>query len=89
MTVIVYVVDLPEFASVVEGAMATPGCEVIRLGNGYWKIEAVRELRFKRKQLGLGPALWNSALSGGFRGRIEKYDRDEMSIVSEQEDRNR
>lgn len=83
MSVVVFVPDLPEFASLVSNARATGGCEVGRTGSGYWKIEADHELRFTRKELGLGPALWNSALCGGFRGRIAVYDRNEMLLVEE------
>ena len=45
--------------------------------------EGQKELRFNRKALGLGPAIWNSALSGGFIGRIVEYGRDEMILASE------
>ena len=83
MTVTLYVVDLPEFAPILAGARAVPGSRVSRLPGGYWKVQTDHELKLNRKQLGLGPALWNSALSGGFRGRIERYDRDELRIVSE------
>jgi hypothetical protein len=41
-------------------------------------------LRFSRKAMKLGPAIWNSALSGGFIGRIVDYGRDEIVIESEQ-----
>jgi hypothetical protein len=34
----------------------------------------------------LGPAIWNSALSGGFIGRIVNYGPDEIVIESEQEE---
>ncbi|MDB5871615.1 MAG: glyoxalase [Ramlibacter sp.] len=83
MTVTVFVLELPEFAALARCASATPGCVVSALGNGYLKIEAPHELRFVRKELGLGPALWNSALCGGFRGRIAAYDRHELRLVSE------
>jgi hypothetical protein len=83
MTVTVFIPDLPEFRALVECAADVPDCVVTPLGNGYLKLETPRQLRFLRKELGLGPALWNSALSGGFRGRIERYDRNEMLLVSE------
>jgi len=40
-------------------------------------------LRFSRKALSVGPAIWNSALSGGFIGRIVEYGDEEMVIESE------
>ena len=84
MSVTVFVPDLPEFQALIRNAGAMPACTLGRTASGYWKIEAPRELRFVRKELGLGPALWNSALSGGFRGRIVVYDRNEMKLVSDE-----
>jgi hypothetical protein len=83
MTVTIFVPDVPEFQPLLRSAGAMAACTVSAARNGYWRIEAPRELRFVRKELGLGPALWNSALSGGFKGRIMRYDRDEMSLMSE------
>lgn len=83
MMVTVFVPDIPEFMPLVRAAEKAPSCSVLPPARGYWRLEAEQELRFVRKQLGLGPALWNSALSGGFRGRIVEYGRDEMRIVSE------
>lgn len=83
MGVEIFVPDIPEFAPILKGARATEGCRVEPAREGYWTIAADHELRFERRALGLGPALWNSALCGGFRGRIEEYGRDVMRIVSE------
>jgi hypothetical protein len=79
----IFVPDIPEFLPIIEGARKTGGCAVVAPEAGYWRIEAEREIRFERKPLGLGPALWNSALTGGFRGRITEYGRDVMRIESE------
>ena len=83
MSVVIYVADLPEFAPVVDGARRQVSCTVSRIASGYWKIEAHHEIRFVRKELGVGPALWNSALSGGYRGRIVAFDRNEMRLQPE------
>ena len=85
MSVILFVVDLPEFGALVDSVRQAGGCAVSRMDCGYWKIEAPNELHFSRKQLGLGPALWNSALSGGFRGRIAAFDRSEIRLVRDEE----
>ena len=83
MSVQIFVPDIPEFVPFLEGARKVEGCMIKPAIAGYWSISAEDELRFERRQLGLGPALWNSALTGGFRGRIEEYGRDVMRIVSE------
>jgi len=85
MSVTLFVVDLPEFSALVNSVRDAGGCVLSRMDSGYWKIEAADELHFSRKDLGLGPALWNSALSGGFRGRIAAFDRSEIRLVRDEE----
>lgn len=80
--VTLFVPDLPEFAALVEASRKSATCEVQQPLAGYWRIVA-EELHFNRKTLGLKPALWNSALSGGFEGRIAEYGRDDLRIVNE------
>lgn len=79
----IFVPDIPEFTPLIDGARNAGNCTVLEPTRGYWRIEADNELTFSRKALGLGPALWNSALTGGFRGRIVEYGRDVMRIESE------
>lgn len=80
MSVTVFVPDIPEFMPLVRAAERVGDCQVRPPLEGYWRIDGERELRFVRKELALTPALWNSALSGGFYGQIVEYGRD---IVSE------
>lgn len=85
MSVLLFVPDIPEFLPLVHAAQKVDGCVVHQPTNGYWKVAGKRGLHFSRKSMGLGPALWNSALSGGFRGRIVEYGHDIMRIESEPE----
>ena len=78
----IYVPDLEEFFPVIDGARAIPGCKITGPFKGYWLISAEKEICFQRRTLGLRVALWNSALAGGFVGRIAQYDRDTMRIVA-------
>jgi len=80
--VTLFVPDLPEFAALIEASRKTAGYFVQEPQAGYWRIEAAGELHFNRKALGLKPALWNSALSGGFLGHILEYGRDDLRIGS-------
>ncbi len=82
MTVSIFIPDLPEFSPIIDGARKA-GHEVASPLEGYWRIDADQEIRFDRKALGLRVALWNSALAGGFVGKIAAYDRNTMRIVSE------
>ena len=83
MTILIFIPDIPEFVPLVAAARTVKGTTVRAPANGYWIIEADRVLRFSRKAMKLGPAIWNSALSGGFVGRIVNYGRDEIVIESE------
>ena len=77
----IYVPDFPEFEAFLASARQAGNCHVREPVDGYWRIEANREISFNRKAAGLGPALWNSALAGGFCGRIIEYSRDVMRIA--------
>ncbi len=83
VTIKIFIPDIPEFLPLVRAAEKVEGCRVLAPKGGYWTIEAEKRLRFSRKALKLGPAIWNSALSGGFLGRIIEYGRDEMVLESE------
>jgi hypothetical protein len=83
VTVTLFIPDIPEFAPLVRAAEKVAACDVRPPRGGYWRIEATEEICFSRKELGLTPAIWNSALSGGFCGRIVEYGRDVMRIVRE------
>lgn len=83
MTVRIFVPDIPEFMPLITAARAVGDCAVREPAKGYWRIESADEIRLERKAMGLGPALWNSALTGGFRGRILEYGRDVMRIENE------
>jgi hypothetical protein len=81
--VTIFVPDIPEFMPLIQGARNLEDCRIQLPRLGYWRIEADQEICFGRKALGLGPALWNSALTGGFRGRITEYSRDVLRIEAE------
>ena len=79
----IFLPDIPELAPVRDAAKRADGCEIRGPTAGYWEISAHQEIRFLRKEMGIGPALWNSALSGGFVGRIVEYSADVLRIVDE------
>jgi hypothetical protein len=81
--VVVFIPDLKEFLPLLHAARAIEGCTVSGPVKGYWQAEAKSQLVFTRKAMGLGPALWNSALTGGFCGRITEFGRDRLVIDSE------
>ena len=74
-----YVVDLQEFLPVVD-ACRKSGYTVDGPTKGYWRVQADHEITLVRKVCGLGPALWNTSLAGGIRGKLVEFNRDRLVI---------
>lgn len=83
--VTLFLPDIPEFEPILTALQKQAEGEAGSLSiapprQGYWTVNAPDELRFNRKAMGLGPALWNSMLMGGVVGRIYQFDRSEIRI---------
>ena len=76
----IYVLDVPEFRCLVDDARKRSGYKVTQTGRGYYRIESEDELVFRRKELGVKPAVWYGLLTGGLVGRIAEFDRDVVRI---------
>ncbi|GLR65588.1 hypothetical protein GCM10010909_02660 [Acidocella aquatica] len=83
MSVTIFVADLAEFSPLVEAARGMAGVTLAPPRHGYWRIQAAGTLALQRKALGLRVALWNSALSGGIRGRLVEYTNDRIILENE------
>jgi catechol 2,3-dioxygenase-like lactoylglutathione lyase family enzyme len=75
----IYVPRIDEFSSVVKDARQRSDCTVVALDN-YDRIDSEGSLEFRRKALGLKPAVWYGLFTGGVRGRIDVFDRDRVLI---------
>lgn len=73
-----FVLDVPEFASLVEAGAAS-GLAVERRG-GYAQLAGAGAIRLDRAATGLGRAVWYGALTGGYLGSIERFD-DEALVI--------
>lgn len=76
-----YVLNVPEFAPLIEAARQLPRCQVSQAGDDYLVIDAKEPIEFGRKELNLKPAVWYGLFTGGLRGQIESFDRDKVRIV--------
>lgn len=76
----VYVPRVEEFSSIVDDARGRGDCRVVPR-EGYDLIEAEAPIEFRRKALGLKPAVWYGLFTGGVRGAIEVFDRDRVVIA--------
>lgn len=77
----VFVLDVPEFHPLVEAAEKAGDYTATRVNDGYIRIDGAPGIRFERKALGFKPAVWYGALTGGFVGKIERFDTDELVIA--------
>ncbi len=77
----VYVLDVPEFAPLIDLARKTPEYQTTPLGNGYVRIDGNPTLQFRRKELGFKPAVWYGALTGGLAGQIRQFDMEALVIA--------
>ena len=76
----IFVLDVPEFAPFVEHARGAGGCRIDGPRLGYWRVASEGKLEFQRKQLGVKPAVWHGALTGGLVGRITHFDNDRLTV---------
>jgi len=76
----IYVPRVEEFSAIVRDAAGRADCQVVAMG-GYDRIDAAGPVEFRRKTLGLKPAVWYGLFTGGVHGRIEVLDRDRVLIV--------
>ncbi len=72
----IFVLDVPEFRPFVDHARGVAGCTIEGPRLGYWRVARSGALAFQRRQLGLKPAVWHGALTGGLLGRIAQFDND-------------
>lgn len=77
----IFVPAVPEFSSLVRAAKEMPACNVTAPLPEYQMIESRGPIEFRRKELGLKPAVWYGIFTGGFEGRIEVFDRDRVRLV--------
>jgi hypothetical protein len=82
---VLYVLDVPEFASVVEASRNIAGVEVRRHGE-YWRVSGPDTLVFSRRGLRLHPAVWWGMFTGGFVGRIAEMTPNVVRVVGEPHD---
>jgi hypothetical protein len=73
-----YVLDVPEFAPLVQAASGIEGVRMSSLKD--YKVLTASELRIPRKATGLRRAVWYGALTGGFEGTLRRFDDDELVI---------
>ena len=75
-----YVLDVPEFAPLVDAARRQSGLAVTR-DAAHFEITAKGAMAIERSATGLERAVWFGALTGGYVGKVERFDDSELRIV--------
>lgn len=75
----IFVPRVEEFSALVRNAESRPECEV-QAGEFFDCIQSTGPLEFRRKTLGLKPAVWYGLFTGGVSGNITTMDRDLVRI---------
>lgn len=76
-----YVLDCPEFHPLVEAAQGNGDVVVTPVGHHIALESTGGELRIRRSHTGLIDAIWYAALTGGIRGRIVRFDAEEICVA--------
>jgi hypothetical protein len=79
--VVVYVLDVAEFHEIVESARRKPHCRITRSDKGYYRIESDGEIVFNRKEMKMKPAVWYGLFTGGLKGEIAEFGREEVRVI--------
>lgn len=76
-----FVLDVPEFQPLID-AVGKAGNGVTRKA-GFARLSAPGRLVVERRATGLGLAIWYGALTGGYQGKVERFDSDQLVIADE------
>lgn len=77
---VLYVLDVAEFAPLVQTCQAQAR---ISSGSGYIAVIADQDLVIERSATGLCEAIWFGALTGGFDGRILRFDDQVLHLTQD------
>jgi hypothetical protein len=80
-----FVLDVPEFASLPEVARSQSRYRVTQAANHYWCLECDDEIVLSRRGLRLKPAVWFGVLTGGFDGEIVEFTRNVLRIAAQKQ----
>jgi hypothetical protein len=76
----IFVLDVPEFASLIELAAMRSGFRSHPVAAHYVAISADPELVLSRRGLRMKPAIWFGVLTGGFDGVVLEFSRNVLRI---------
>ena len=76
-----YVLDVPEFASVVAAARKLDTCRVHKVRRGYIYVEFDGVVEIERAGTNLSEAVWFGCLTGGLNGKIVAFNSEHITLA--------
>jgi hypothetical protein len=80
-----FVLDVPEFASLIAAAQRAASCVVHPLAGGYRFVEFDNEIEIRRSDTQMNEAVWFGCLTAGLIGKIARFDKDILKLVATNE----
>lgn len=80
-----FVLDVPEFSSLLSAVAGRNDCKVHPLIGGYRFVEFDGELEIKRSETSMNDAVWFGCLTGGLIGKIAQFDKDSLRLIATNE----
>ncbi len=80
-----YVLDVPEFAPLLDAASRDPRCRVHAAKAGYSLVEFDAQISIERRETGLKEAVWFGCLTAGLDGKIAEFTSERLRLVATNE----
>jgi hypothetical protein len=80
-----YVLDVPEFSSLIDAAMMSGRCQVRPKRGHYRFVEFETEIEILRGHTRMSEAVWYGCLTGGLDGRIIQFDGERLRLTATNE----
>jgi hypothetical protein len=77
-----FVLDVPEFAPILEAARALKNCKVNPARAGYVFVEFSGEVVIERHRASMSEAVWFGCMTGGLEGKIISFDAAQIRLAS-------
>jgi hypothetical protein len=76
-----FVLDVPEFAPIIEAARALKNCKVHLARAGYVLVEFTGEIVIERNRASMSEAVWFGCMTGGLEGKIVSFDAGQIRLA--------
>jgi hypothetical protein len=80
-----YVLDVPEFTSLIDAARQAGRCRVHAKRGHYHFVEFENEIEIRRRDTRMNEAVWYGCLGGGIDGKIAHFDAERFKLVATNE----